>query len=150
VIQVKAVDEDLLPIAHTPRQARNIVTEACARWDVDHLVGPATLIISELVTNVIDHAHTMTTVHVALHGSCLYLSIQDGSTTPPALRRGDSPSARGGRGLQLVAAVSIAWGYTAEDGGKTVWATLALDLTSGHHTAHRRPSPSDDADRTQR
>jgi hypothetical protein len=138
VNQVKAVDEDLLPIAHAPRHARNIVTEACARWDLVHLLGPATLIISELVSNVIDHAHTFMTVHVAVHGSCLYLSVLDGSGTPPVLRRGNSPSTLGGRGLHLVAAVSSAWGYIAEDSGKTVWATLALDPSDGTNGAYSR------------
>ena len=126
----EAVVEDLLPIAYTPRHARNIVTGACVRWDLSELIAPATLIISELVSNVVDHAHTMMTLTVALRGAHLYLAVHDGSSTPPILNGDTGHSAAGGRGLQLVAAASTAWGYVAEDGGKTVWATLALDETA--------------------
>ena len=76
------VVEDLLPIAHTPRHARNIVTEACLRWDLAHLITPATLIVSELVSNVVEHARTMMTLTVALRGAHLYLAVYEGSSTP--------------------------------------------------------------------
>jgi anti-sigma regulatory factor (Ser/Thr protein kinase) len=121
------VVEDLLPIAHTPRHARNIVTEACLRWDLAHLITPATLIVSELVSNVVVHARTMMTLTVALRSAHLYLAVQDGSSTPPVLNGDTRYSTPGGRGLLLVAAASAAWGYVADEGGKTVWATLAVN-----------------------
>ncbi len=45
-------------------------------------MGPAALIISELVSNVVDHAHTMMTIQVAVGDSCLYLAAHDGGSAP--------------------------------------------------------------------
>jgi two-component sensor histidine kinase len=120
------VVETLLPVAHAARHARDIVTEACLRWDVAALLGPATLIITELVANVIDHAHTIMTVRVTLRGQGLHLAVHDGSSRPPVLRAPDSAERRG-LGLQLVAATSADWGHTPDDdgGGKVVWATVS-------------------------
>jgi two-component sensor histidine kinase len=125
------VVEDLLPVTGAPRHARNLVTDACLRWDLTHLIPPATLIISELVSNVIDHAHTIMTLEVSLRTSQLYLAVCDGSSKPPVLGRYSNPP-REGRGLHLVTAFSTAWGVIAEKGGKTVWATLALDAAASH------------------
>jgi two-component sensor histidine kinase len=135
------VVEDLRPIVHTPRRARDIITEACLRWDLDRLIAPATLIVSELVSNVVEHAGTMMTLKVALRSADLYLGVQDGDSTPPVLNRGTRHSTPGGRGLHLVAAVSSAWGYVAEEGGKTVWATLALNdvWVDGGRDGRERP-----------
>ncbi len=119
--------EELLPVAGSSRRARDVVTDVCLRWDFAHLVAPATLIISELVSNAADHAHTLMTIEAAVQGSCLYLAVHDGSSAPPVLRAGnDEAKDARGHGLQLVAAFSSAWGYVADTDGKTVWATLAL------------------------
>jgi anti-sigma regulatory factor (Ser/Thr protein kinase) len=121
------VFHELLPVSGAPRYARDVVTEACLRWDLPELVGSAALIISELVSNAVDHAHTTMTVEVSHRGSDLYLAVHDGSGAPPVPRASDGKDlASRGRGLMLVAATATAWGYRTEDGGKTVWATLAL------------------------
>lgn len=114
-------------MARTARYARDIVAEACLRWDLAHLIAPATLIISELVSNVVDHAQTTMTLKVALRSADLYLAVHDGDSTPPVLNRDARESTPRGRGLQLVAAASTAWGYVGEGHGKTVWATLSLN-----------------------
>jgi len=122
----RVVFEELPPVTGAPRYARNVVTDACLRWDLPDLVGPATLIISELVSNVVDHAGTMMTIEVAHRDAHLYLAVQDGGSTPPVLRdmAGDALPLRG-RGLVLVAAAATTWGCDYRRGGKTVWATLA-------------------------
>ncbi|WP_433796561.1 ATP-binding protein [Actinoplanes sp. CA-252034] len=120
-----ALVESLPPLPGAPRHARDLVTEACVRWDLGHLTGPATLITSELVSNVLDHAHTTMTLHIALRPACLYLAVEDGSASPPAPVRHPS-TGPAGRGLHLVEAVSTTWGYSLGAGGKTVWATLSL------------------------
>ena len=118
------VTEELLPIRHAARHARDIVTEACLMWDLGHLTGTATLIVSELVSNVVDHAHTMMTLEVAVHPGHLRLTVHDGSDQPPVLRARELTQP-GGLGLRLVEANSTAWGCAAEPGGKAVWATLS-------------------------
>lgn len=121
---VAPVSEDLLPLTGAARWARNVVTEACLRWDEPGLVGQAALVASELVTNATVHANTMMTMQVRLRPWHLYVAVFDGSTTPAVLRD-PRPDNDGGRGLQLVNAVSAAWGSTALQGGKVVWAALA-------------------------
>jgi hypothetical protein len=124
-----SVVEDLLPITGAPRQARDIVTVACLRWQLAHLLAPAILITSELVSNVVEHAGTIMTMHVTLGSSHLDLSVHDGSTALPVMRPGGSTAPRG-RGLHLIEAASTAWGCVPEKDGKTVWATLALETTA--------------------
>ncbi len=115
----RAVDEDLLPAQGAPRHARDVVTDACVSWNLAHLIPPATLVISEFVSNVVDHAHTMMTIQVAVRDCCLYLAVHDGGSLPPTPRQQHENSSAGGRGLQLVAAVSTQWGYVANKHGKT-------------------------------
>jgi hypothetical protein len=116
--------EDLLPIAGAVRHARNVVTEACLRWDLPDLVAPASLIASELVGNVVDHAGTMATLRVSLRRRFVTIGVRDGSTEEP---RRVSPSPTGGRGLQLVEAMARSWGWLPVDGGKVVWASLSRE-----------------------
>lgn len=119
---------ELLPVSGAPRRARNEVTDACVRWDVPELVAPATLIISELVSNVVDHARTLMTIEVMRRDSDLYLAVHDGVSAPPVPRDRDGRDVTmRGRGLILVAAAATTWGYEDRDDGKTVWATLAID-----------------------
>jgi anti-sigma regulatory factor (Ser/Thr protein kinase) len=123
----RAVLEELLPVAGASRRARDMVTDACLRWDLPNVVGAAAIIISELVSNVVDHAHTPMTIEVAHRDSHLYLAVHDGASTPPVPKdlAGDTRALRG-RGLMLIAAVATTWGYDPNNGGKTVWATVAL------------------------
>ena len=119
--------EELLPVSQAPRHARNIVTEACLRWGLPHLLGPAALVISELVSNVVDHAHTLMTVEVVRRESDLYLAVHDGASAPPIVSEvADRTLPLRGRGLMLVAATATTWGCDHRNGGKTVWATIAL------------------------
>ncbi len=76
---------------------------------------PAALIISELVGNVVDHAHTIMTVEISLQPSCLYLAVRDGGGASPALHHIDGASDARGRGLQPVAAFSSDWCYIADE-----------------------------------
>jgi anti-sigma regulatory factor (Ser/Thr protein kinase) len=129
----RAVLEELLPVPGASRRARTVVTDACLRWDLPHVVGAAALIISELVSNVVDHAHTAMTIEVTRRDSHLYLAVHDGASTPPVLNdlAGDARVLRG-RGLMVVAAVATTWGYEQNDEGKTVWATVALPPGGTH------------------
>ncbi|MFI5495650.1 STAS domain-containing protein [Actinoplanes sp. NPDC051859] len=118
--------DELLPMLGAARQARNVATEACIRWDVPHLIAPASLIASELVSNVIDHARTIMDLRLTLRGRFLCLAVSDGSTTPPVPAGATVPSAAGGRGLMLVAASAHSWGWLPCEDGKVVWASLLI------------------------
>ncbi|GLW31477.1 hypothetical protein Areg01_44170 [Actinoplanes regularis] len=117
------VTEDMLPLSGAPRRARDVVTEACLRWTVPELVGPASLVASELVTNAAVHAHTMMTMQIRLRPCHLRIAVFDGSPAQAVAGR-PTPGSGGGRGLWLVEAVSAVWGSTALPSGKVVWSAL--------------------------
>lgn len=117
------VSDDLLPVAGAARRARDIATEACARWDLPHLVGPASVVAGELVTNGSVHAGTMMTLRLSVSERYLHIAVRDGSAAEPMLTRA-STHATSGRGLGLVRAIAESWGHLPTDGGKVVWAAL--------------------------
>jgi anti-sigma regulatory factor (Ser/Thr protein kinase) len=88
----------------------------------------ATLLVSELLTNVVLHARTSALVDVAERGDYVYVSITDGNPMPPLLRslRPDDVS---GRGMRLVKEMSASSGVECDDavtpGGKRVWFAVA-------------------------
>ncbi|MBB4761783.1 ATP-binding protein [Amorphoplanes digitatis] len=116
-----SVIDDLLPVAGAPRHARRVATDACLRWDLPVLVGPACVIASELITNVMDHAGTMATLRISLLPRYVTIAVRDGSVVAPRRR---SPDESGGRGLLLVEGMARSWGWLPVDGGKVVWASL--------------------------
>ena len=117
----------LPPTAAAATRARALIAESCRDWQVDHVRGPATLIISELVSNAVEHAGTDLQVNVALRRDRLHLSVRDHDprvpVTPDADRDHGNPAVRG-RGLHLIDTYATAWGCHANDAGKTVWAAL--------------------------
>jgi anti-anti-sigma regulatory factor len=120
-----SVAEDLLPTVGAARQSRNVATEACLMWDLPHLVGPACLIASELVSNAVDHAGTMMTLRVSLGRRFFFIALRDGATAEPVAGSPDVASERG-RGLRIVDATAHSWGFLPARDGKVVWASLAL------------------------
>jgi len=124
------ISELILPERGAARRSRDIVTEACARWDLPHLTGSTVLVASELVTNAVEHAHTVITLQLRRRPRYLYLAVFDGSATEPAPRREHTADAAGGRGLRMVELVSTQWGYQRHDDGKVVWASFATSSSS--------------------
>jgi anti-anti-sigma factor len=122
----------LQPVVGAARQARELVTEACARWDVPELIGPACTIVTELVNNVVVHARTPMEVVLRIGERYLHISVRDESAQAPEARGPASPTAPGGRGLMMVAAVAQRWGFTPAGAGKVVWATLRTDEAAAH------------------
>jgi anti-anti-sigma regulatory factor len=122
-----SIADELLPVRGAARYARDLATDTCVRWELPHLVWPASLVASELVSNAVQHAHTMVTLRFALSRRYVHIAAWDGSTAEPVVRhpKGDDPA--GGRGLLLVEALATHWGSLPADGGKVVWATLARE-----------------------
>jgi two-component sensor histidine kinase len=105
-------------------RCRRFLLDLCMRWRCEDVAPDAALVVSELVTNAIRHAKTPSQLRVRLAQGVLRVEVVDGSTAMPELRRPD-PDEPTGRGLLLVAAVSLAWGAASLGGGKVVWAELA-------------------------
>ncbi|WP_250027552.1 anti-anti-sigma factor [Paractinoplanes maris] len=116
---------DLEPAVGAARRSRELITEACGRWDRRDLAGPACIVVTELVNNVVVHARTPMAVLVATHGSGISVAVRDHSTHIPTFTGTPVPATSyGGRGMLLIDSVSARWGNLRLDDGKVVWALL--------------------------
>lgn len=106
-------------------RARQVVRDAASSWGLsEDLSDDAQLVVTELVSNGIDHGEGLITLTVSRKTDGMLVEVHDESPKQPQLRPVDPSSARG-RGMQLVQALSVRWGTTPGDGGKVVWAELA-------------------------
>lgn len=107
-----------------PRAARHFVAGALRQWGYGgRLLDDAAIVLSELATNAVVHACSPFSV-VARRNRCgIRLAVSDASVVAPVASSA-APDAPSGRGLQVVAALSRAWGVETTDTGKIVWAEL--------------------------
>jgi PAS domain S-box-containing protein len=120
------------PLPEEPQaagQARRHVREQLSAWGLDDLAISTELLASELVGNVVRHAKGPVRLRL-LRGGDLVCEVSDGSLTMPRIRRA-SETDEGGRGLQLITALSQRWGtrYTAT--GKCIWTEQSLSGPDG-------------------
>lgn len=118
-------------------QARRHVRDQLAAWELDDLAPTTELLASELVGNVVRHAKGPVRLRL-LHGSALVCEVFDGSLTMPRIRRATDTD-EGGRGLQLITALSQRWGtrYTAT--GKCIWTEQSLTGPDPHRAPPTDP-----------
>ncbi|MGW1714261.1 SpoIIE family protein phosphatase [Streptomyces sp. NPDC002156] len=115
------------PLPEDPRaagQARRHVREQLSVWGLDDLTATTELLASELVGNVVRHAKGPLQLRL-LHGAELICEVFDGSLTMPRIRRATETD-EGGRGLQLITALSQRWGTRYTPNGKCIWTEQAL------------------------
>ncbi|WP_234701340.1 ATP-binding SpoIIE family protein phosphatase [Streptomyces malaysiensis] len=99
--------------------ARTRVREQLRAWGLDELVATTELLASELVANVVRHARGPTRLRL-IRGRSLICEVSDAGAAAPRIRRATELD-EGGRGLQLVSALSQRWGTRYTDEGKCVW-----------------------------
>ncbi|MFI1988657.1 ATP-binding protein [Actinoplanes sp. NPDC020271] len=113
----------LRPVPEACRQVRNLVVQACARWHRTDFTATAALIATELVANVVRHAHTTMEFTLGHRDGRITMAVRDGSRhLPKALDPGLTDA--GGRGLRLVRELSENWGVLPVSDGKVVWTHL--------------------------
>ncbi|MEU8619114.1 ATP-binding protein [Streptomyces sp. NPDC048623] len=135
------------------RVVRETAEMTFAEWGIDAghpAVGPALLILSELVTNSVRHAAASSpslTVTFAADADALAFAVHDRHPHHPGVL---AAAAGGSGGLAVIAEVMTASGGTcvvrrdADGGGKSVWITLPLRPA----TAARATSATDTAKAT--
>lgn len=117
----------LTPGPAAPAEARGQVRAAILAWKAPVDADVAVLLASELVTNAIKHTPSETvTLGIRCTRDRLRVDVHDRSPDPPVLT--DSPAdAEAGRGLMLVASLSVAWGSYRTPMGKVVYFALAFE-----------------------
>jgi anti-sigma regulatory factor (Ser/Thr protein kinase) len=111
--------------ATAPGRARLFLRAATQEWGVaDDLAQDAAMVITELVANAVDHARSESTLSVAVKRGTLCVAVRDARPGPVPRPAPIDPTAPRGRGLQMVDALTSAWGVTLHADGKTVWAVV--------------------------
>ncbi|MEU4623827.1 ATP-binding protein [Actinoplanes sp. NPDC023801] len=113
----------LRPVPEACRQVRHLVSQACTTWQHTDVTATATLVATELVANVVRHAHTTMEFTLGLRDGRLIMAVRDRSRVIP---RAMDPSVNdaGGRGLRLVRDLTDTWGVLPVADGKVVWSQL--------------------------
>jgi anti-sigma regulatory factor (Ser/Thr protein kinase) len=115
------------------KTGRDFTRIALGLWGMDTLTDLAELIVSELVTNALRHG--VPPARRASGENCIRLRllaqapfvmcmVTDPGRGIPVLRDSDA-EAESGRGLTVVEACCVRWGWhLLDEGGKVVWALL--------------------------
>ncbi|MFF6869376.1 ATP-binding protein [Streptomyces sp. NPDC012450] len=106
--------------------ARRLVRTALIVWDLEPLIEDAALIITELVSNAVDHGR-LPSIRVIVSrpsANTIRLGVVDRSKAVPTLRMDVEEGQIRGRGLLLVDAFTDRWGTELYRWGKQVWAEL--------------------------
>ena len=128
--------------AGSVRAARDFTLATLRRWDTAHSSQDIAIVVSEMVTNALQHAlpgpgdtRPRRPVRLGLlqQGPWVLCAVADPGKAVPVPRTPGS-LAEAGRGLQMICAFSDRWGCTTPgDAGKIVWAMFTA--------RHAPPSP---------
>lgn len=126
----------LLPYAPSSvAVARQILSaELLSKGTFADAVDDAVLVVSELLSNSLRHAHPLPSGQLRVawetDGEHIEVEVSDGgATTEPRAGRA-SRSALGGRGLGIVEYLAERWGVRREGEETTVWAVLECPKSS--------------------
>jgi anti-sigma regulatory factor (Ser/Thr protein kinase) len=126
--QPRYVRQITLPAAgRAPGLARLAIREALALYQLAHLAEAALLLVSELVTNSIQHANTGVALRLEITETWLRIEVHDAEPRAPQPRTPDELD-ESGFGLVIVEALATQWGVYATAAGKAVWAELPTAL----------------------
>ena len=122
----------LPPVVDAPAQARDWVLARLGAWGVDGCDGTVALLVSELVTNVVQHAHTSLDISLAMRDdpATIEVAVQDHAAlqtrtiTRMLYGAPEEPLTEHGRGLVVVGTLADVWGVAATPTGKNVWFRL--------------------------
>ncbi|MFJ3720077.1 ATP-binding protein [Streptomyces sp. NPDC090057] len=111
--------------AESVRTGRDFLGKALVAWDCAHVADDALLLLSEILTNAVQHAEGPIGVRACRTDTSLTVEIGDRSLHLPQPRSATEDD-ESGRGLLLVRALAGDWGVRPADDGKTTWFSLEL------------------------
>jgi anti-sigma regulatory factor (Ser/Thr protein kinase) len=106
--------------------AREVLRGLLLAWGREHQIDDAAVVVSELVTNAVQHAGERGLLRLELRvtDEVLRLELADGSSVRPMAREIVDSEERG-RGMHIVDALTARWGVETHGEGKRVWVELA-------------------------
>jgi anti-sigma regulatory factor (Ser/Thr protein kinase) len=114
---------------YSVQMARFYVRAALSYHDLGQYAEDAETVVSEIVTNAVEHAgaQTIGLELTSLEGfRAVAIVVTDPSPMPP-VKRDPAGDAERGRGLHIVAALSTRWGWRPQGTGKAVFAILTRE-----------------------
>ncbi|MGY0057224.1 ATP-binding protein [Streptomyces sp. LZ34] len=114
--------------------ARKLVRAALTAWGQEDLIEDAVLVITELVSNAVNHARLESIRVVVTRPSEKFvrLGVVDRSRTMPLMRTDSNGDNTRGRGLLLVDALTDRWGTDRYRWGKHVWGEMRCKPVPEH------------------
>ena len=114
---------ELPAAASSLRRSRDLIREWLTGWSKTDFVPVVSVVATVLVENALAHTGAPVVVRLEAGGDTVAVAVRD-SGTALASRREPADRTEGITGLELVAALSRAWGNAPDPMGKTVWAVI--------------------------
>ncbi|MFC5954828.1 SpoIIE family protein phosphatase [Streptomyces pratens] len=115
----------LVPDPSEVTRARAMVREQLYEWGLEKHADNAELMVGELVTNAVRHAHARPVALRLVRGDTLLCEVEDDDHELPTLLN-TGPTDEFGRGLRVVSRLAREWGTSRTRSGKSVWFELTL------------------------
>ena len=108
-----------------------------AEWQLEDMTDVVRQLVSELVTNSVEHAETSSVRVLLMHVSgVLRLDVTDDDIVSLPVRARARVDDISGRGLAIVEALSDRWGVHIAARAKTVWCELGHGSDLVHQWRH--------------
>ncbi|WP_367325274.1 PAS domain S-box protein [Streptomyces sp. HUAS ZL42] len=120
-----AVTTELPAVPSSVPEGRAFLHKALTSWNCATSTDDALLLLSETLTNAVQHAEGPLGLHLHRTDTDLTVEVSDRSPQLPQPRLAGKDE-ECGRGLILVRALADSWGVRPTDEGKTTWFTLKL------------------------
>lgn len=133
---VERTSQVFVPVVSAVPAARRFLIDVLRSWGEDAIAVDAAVVVSELTTNAVLHATSAFRVHLSRMHDVVRISVDDVGPARPEPRQA-APDDFGGRGMQLIQALTRTWGCDVLESGKTVWA----DIPSGQSQAGSAQPP---------
>jgi len=123
-------ETELASSPQSSHAARMWVRPKLQAWNFGGVADEVELLLSELVTNVVEHVGEPMWVRLTRHDDRVRVEVDDPSAMAPVVRAPDLGDV-GGRGMRLIASFADRWGTVLHShDGKTVWFELAGERAS--------------------
>ncbi|MFJ1600213.1 ATP-binding protein [Streptomyces sp. NPDC088261] len=120
------------PLPRQPESAavaRRLVRTALAAWGLEDQIDDATAVITELVSNAVDHGR-LSSIRVIVSRpteNWIRLGVVDRSKAIPMMRTDSNGDQIRGRGLVIVNSLTERWGTDLYPWGKQVWGEMRVE-----------------------